>query len=65
MDETAEELRTYSEDILREFRAGPSETRGYMEEHWDVVLSLCTLVLGEQETELLRRRSKVPTAAAV
>jgi hypothetical protein len=36
-----------------------------MDEHWDVVLALCTLVLGEQETELLRRRSKVPTAAAV
>ena len=65
MDETAEELRTYGEDILREFRAGPSDTRGHMDEHWDVVLALCTLVLGEQETELLRRRSKVPTAAAV
>lgn len=65
VDETADVLRTYSEDLLRELRAGPCDTRAHMEEHWDVVLSLCALVLGEQETELLRRRSKVPAAAVV
>jgi hypothetical protein len=64
-DETADVLRTYSEDLLRELRAGPCDTRAHMEEHWEVVLSLCALVLGEQETELLRRRSKVHNAAVV
>jgi len=64
-DETSEALRTYAEDIMRELKAGPSETRPHMEAHWALTLDLCTLVLGERETDLLRRRGKVPTAAAV
>jgi hypothetical protein len=63
VDETAEMLRTYAEDLIRELRAGPSDTRTRMEEHWVLVISLCSLILGEQETDLLRRRGKVPTAA--
>jgi len=62
-DETAEVLRTYSEDLIRELRAGPSEARAHIEDHWTLVLSLCSLILGTQETDLLRRRGKVPTAA--
>lgn len=65
VDELAEVLRTYAEDLLREFRAGPSEARAHMEEHWVLVLTLCSLVLGEPETDLLRRRAKVPTTAVV
>jgi hypothetical protein len=63
VDEISEALRTYAEDLIRELRAGPSETRTHMEEHWVLVMSLCSLVLGEQETDLLRRRAKVPTTA--
>jgi hypothetical protein len=63
VDEISEALRTYAEDLIRELRAGPSETRTHMEEHWALVMSLCSLVLGEQETDLLRRRAKVPTTA--
>jgi hypothetical protein len=63
--ETSDALRTYAEDLVRELRAGPSETRAHMEAHWALTLDLCTLVLGEQETDLLRRRAKVPTAAVV
>jgi hypothetical protein len=64
VDELSEILRTYAEDLIRELRAGPSDTRAHMEEHWALVLSLCSLILGEQETDLLRRRAKVPVAAA-
>jgi len=63
VDELSEVLRTYAEDLLKELRAGPSETRPHMEEHWTLLLSLCALILGEQETDLLRRRAKVPVAA--
>jgi hypothetical protein len=65
VDELSEVLRTYAEDLVKELRAGPSETRAHMEEHWALVLSLCALVLGEPETDLLRRRAKVPASAVV
>ena len=65
MDETADVLRTYGDDLLRELRAGPSETHAHIEEHLELVLTLCTLVLGEEETELLRRRSKVTAGVLV
>jgi len=63
-DEITGVLRTYAEDVLKELRAGPSEARPHIEEYWDIILSLCGLILGEEETEFLRRRSKVSTSAA-
>ncbi|HXJ02545.1 MAG TPA: hypothetical protein VNH44_15080, partial [Micropepsaceae bacterium] len=63
VDETTNVLRTYSEDILRELRAAPPEARSNVESYWALFLALCTLVLGEEETELLRRRARVPASA--
>jgi len=62
-DQTAASLRTYGEDILRELRAAPAEKRTNVDAHFAVVLQLCTLVLGQEETDFLRRRARVPATA--
>jgi hypothetical protein len=61
-DETSLALRSYAEDILRELRAAAPEARLHAGEHLNVMLSLCELVLGEGETDFLRRRARVPAA---
>jgi hypothetical protein len=61
-EETTLALRTYAEDILTELRATTPEARQRAQEHLAVMLSLCELVLGESETEFLRRRARVPAA---
>ena len=61
-DETALALRVYAEDILTELRSTTPEARQRAQEHLSVMLSLCELVLGESETEFLRRRARVPAA---
>jgi hypothetical protein len=61
-DETSLALRTYAEDILTELRATAPESRMRASEHLAVMLSLCELVLGEGETDFLRRRARVPAA---
>ncbi|HEY4265166.1 MAG TPA: hypothetical protein VGM72_07605 [Micropepsaceae bacterium] len=63
IDETTNVLRTHTEDILRELRAAAPETRGIVDLHWAQTLELCALVLGEEETGLLRRRARVPAPA--
>ena len=61
-EETTLALRTYAEDILTELRATTPEARQRAQEHLAVMLSLCELVLGESETDFLRRRARVPAA---
>jgi hypothetical protein len=61
-DETALALRTYAEEILQELRATTPEARSRAGEHLNVMLSLCDLILGEGETDFLRRRARVPAA---
>ncbi len=61
-DETALALRTYAEDILTELRATAPDARLRAGEHLKVMLSLCELVLGDSETDFLRRRARVPAA---
>jgi hypothetical protein len=61
-DETSLALRTYAEDILTELRATAPEARIRAGEHLAVMLQLCELVLGEGETDFLRRRARVPAA---
>jgi hypothetical protein len=61
-DETTLALRTYAEDILSELRATTPEARQRAQEHLSVMLSLCELVLGEGETDFLRRRARVTAA---
>lgn len=62
VNETAIEMRTYAEDVVREFRITPREMRGHAEAHLAVTLNLCELVLGQEETDFLRRRARVPAA---
>jgi hypothetical protein len=61
-EETSLALRTYAEDILTELRATTPEARQRAQEHLEVMLSLCELVLGESETDFLRRRARLPAA---
>jgi hypothetical protein len=61
-EETTLALRTYAEDILTELRATTPEARQRAQEHLAVMLSLCELILGESETDFLRRRARVPAA---
>ena len=61
-EETSLALRTYAEDILTELRATTPEARQRAQEHLAVMLSLCELVLGESETDFLRRRARLPAA---
>jgi hypothetical protein len=49
--------------MLREFRAATAETRAHLDAHFEPMLELCALVLGEEETGLIRRRARVPAAA--
>lgn len=62
-DESANALRTHSEEMVREFRAATTETRASLDVHFVPMLELCTLVLGEAESTLIRRRARVPAAA--
>jgi hypothetical protein len=58
-DETATTLRSYNEDILREMRAAPEDKRATVERHFSNALDICKLILGDDEADFLRRRSKV------
>ena len=62
-EEISSALRQYGEDIVREVRAAPPEARESAEAHLAVALDLCTHILGEEETDLLRRRGKVAAGA--
>jgi hypothetical protein len=62
-DETANALRTYGEEMVREFRAATAETRAHLDVHLEPMLELCVLVLGEAEAGLIRRRARVPAVA--
>lgn len=63
LDETAEALRTYGEDVVREIRTGSAEQRANVDAHFALLLELSALILGEEETSLLRRRARVPANA--
>ena len=63
-EETADALRSCSEDLVRELRAATTaETRAHLEAHFMPMLELCALVLGEEEATLIHRRARVPADA--
>lgn len=64
MDEISTALRSYNEDILREVRSAPHETRANVERHFANALDICKLVLGDDEADFLRRRSHLAAANA-
>jgi hypothetical protein len=63
LDEISAALRAAAEDILRELRAATPDARLAVEQHFATVLALCAQVLGETETNFLRRRARVPANA--
>jgi len=64
MDETANALRVYNEDILRDLRAAAPENRAIAEQHFETAIHICELILGGEEATFLRRRSKVSVNAS-
>jgi hypothetical protein len=48
---------------LRELRAATPETRSAVEQHFATAQALCAQILGETETDFLRRRARVPASA--
>jgi hypothetical protein len=63
LEEVGVELRSYSEDLLRELRAAAPEARNTAEAHFAVMLDLSKLMLGEEEADFLRRRARVAVGA--
>ena len=64
LDEVAPALRTFAEDVLAELRAAQPEARAAIEAYLELALKLCTLLLGEEEADLIRRRGATAHAAA-
>lgn len=62
VDELSVQLRTFGEEMLREVRAATPESRERVRAHFDVILNLATLILGEEESDFLRRRARVNAA---
>lgn len=58
-EEIVRDLRSYAEDLLREVRAAAPEAKSVVDKHFAHLLELCKLVLGEEEADFLRRRSRV------
>jgi hypothetical protein len=63
LEETTNMLRSFSEELLREHRSAPETTRANVDAQLDAILEICAIVLGDEETSLLRRRAKVPATA--
>lgn len=59
LDEAAESLREYSEDILRELRNEEPAARAVVEKHFAFLLDLYTMILGVEEASFLRRRARI------
>jgi hypothetical protein len=59
-DELATTLRGHAEDLLREMRA--AQPGMHADEHFSALMGLCSPILGESETAILRRRARVPAA---
>src|SRR5258705_5188996 len=61
-EETVTALRACSDELVHELRLATG-TRPDLDAHFLPLLELCTLVLGEEETALIRRRSRMPANA--
>ena len=64
LDEVAPALRALAEDVVTELRAAQPEARATIEVHLELALRLCERILGEEETDLIRRRGTAAHAAA-
>jgi hypothetical protein len=59
VDELSAELRSFSEDMLREMRSADVEHRDRAHRYFEVTVEISGLVLGEEEADFLRRRGRV------
>ena len=58
LDEAAQVLRSYNEDLLKEMRTAEGARREIVDRQYQLVLELTPLIFDESETEFLRRRAK-------
>jgi hypothetical protein len=62
LEEAAQVVRSYNEDLLKELRTAEGARREIVERQYQLALGLTTLVFDESETEFLRRRAKAAGA---
>ena len=65
LEEAAQVVRSYNEDLLKELRTAEGARREIVERQYLLALELTTLVFDESETEFLRRRAKAAGAQSV
>lgn len=63
-DEVTSYLRRYTEDLVKEMRAGEGSRREVVDSQFAVTVELTALLFSEEEAELLRRRGRAALAAA-
>ncbi len=64
LDELRKTLGLYNDDILRELRAAEGDLRNHAEAYFELSASLVTLLFGEEDGALLRRRGRAAMASA-
>jgi hypothetical protein len=64
VDDIAVVLRSVSEEMLKETRDAAPDAQQQVRAHFQLVLELCELILGEEESDFLRRRARVTKTAA-
>lgn len=63
-DDMSAYMRRHNEDLVRELRSGDAVRKANAESQFDYCLELVTLLMGEEEAELLRRRARAALSAA-
>jgi hypothetical protein len=64
MDDAAQTLRSYNEDLLKELRTAEGERRTIVEQQYRLAGDLTALVFDESEAEFFRRRAKAAMTQA-
>jgi hypothetical protein len=64
MDEAAQTLRSYNEDVVKELRTASGPRRAVAESQFELVAELTSLLFSAEEAEFLRRRGKAAVSSA-
>ncbi|MDE1985933.1 MAG: hypothetical protein KGJ53_13220 [Alphaproteobacteria bacterium] len=65
MDEATQNLRSYSEDLVKELRTVAGPRRENAERQFELAIELTRLLFSPEDAEYLRRRGKAATSSAV